>query len=242
MNFTEVIRVAQEATQVETVTINGIEYTNREIFIPPTRRTPPTLRLNTLSGIAKYLEAIDEEHVYPSFIHVEDHATVHLYGQMAVEYEDRHCILTATAKHYITPFKFEVYIPVEKMIIALKSCFEPTEDLDNLVAIIGNLKEEKISRFSDDGCTQTVTARTGLGVVEDRPVPNRVTLRPFRTFSEIQQPSGLFVFRMQQAAKTGEPPTCALFEADGAAWKIEAIQNIVDHLTHATMGRFPIIS
>jgi hypothetical protein len=242
MDFSEVIRVAQEATAIQTLAVDGLLYTDRQIYLPPKRKSLPTLRLNTLSGIVQYLSSINEDRIDPTFIHVENHKTVHLYSQLSAEYDDRHCVLTASADQYLTSFKFGSYIPVEQMIVSLKSCFDPTPDLELLVSIIGNLKEEKVSKFSDDGITQTVTARTGLGVIEDVKVPPRVALKPFRTFSEVAQPEGLFVFRMQASSKSGEPPNCALFEADGSAWKLTAIESIVTHLAEATINRFPIIS
>jgi len=54
-------------------------------------------------------------------------------------------------------------------------------------------------------------------------VPNPVTLRPYRTFSEVEQPASQFVFRMKTG---GSSPSCALFNADGGAWALEAIENI----------------
>jgi len=56
-----------------------------------------------------------------------------------------------------------------------------------------------------------------------------VVLRPYRTFLEIEQPASAFVFRLRRG-REGELPTCALFEADGGRWKLEAIERIRDYL------------
>ena len=58
-------------------------------------------------------------------------------------------------------------------------------------------------------------------------VPNPVTLRPYRTFTEVTQPESEFVFRMKDDSMS---VYCALFEADGGAWKREAMKNIKEHL------------
>ena len=55
-------------------------------------------------------------------------------------------------------------------------------------------------------------------------VPNPVLLKPYRTFIEVQQPESAFIFRMQDG------PRAALFEADGGAWRIEAMENIRAYL------------
>lgn len=54
--------------------------------------------------------------------------------------------------------------------------------------------------------------------------PNPVTLRPYRTFSEVEQPSSEFIFRINQLANM------ALFEADGGKWRLDAINNIANYL------------
>lgn len=43
---------------------------------------------------------------------------------------------------------------------------------------------------------------------------------PLRTFYEVEQPSSPFVLRFSENAKV------ALFEGDGGAWKLEAVENI----------------
>jgi len=54
--------------------------------------------------------------------------------------------------------------------------------------------------------------------------PNPVTLRPYRTFSEVEQPASLFVFRIDKQANM------ALFEADGKHWVADAVGNIAAYL------------
>ena len=65
------------------------------------------------------------------------------------------------------------------------------------------------------------------GKVDDI-VPNPCRLRPIRTFTEVEQPASLFVFRLEQGSN--ETVTGALFEADGGAWKLEAMSNIKRYL------------
>lgn len=55
-------------------------------------------------------------------------------------------------------------------------------------------------------------------------VEPKVKLKPYRTFREIEQPASVFLFRLKN--RDGAPPECALFEADGGAWKLEATDKI----------------
>jgi hypothetical protein len=105
--------------------------------------------------------------------------------------------------------------------------FSPEGDRAKVLSIVGNIKEESVKNTGDDGVTQTVTARAGIARVENVEVPNPVMLYPYRTFREVAQPGSLFVLRL----RTGQvAPTCALFEADGGRWRLEAIDRIAAYL------------
>ena len=69
--------------------------------------------------------------------------------------------------------------------------------------------------------------KTGVASRGNAKVPNPVQLSPYRTFVEVEQPESKFVFRMREGAR------CGLFEADGGAWKLEAMNNIKEYLKEA---------
>ena len=89
---------------------------------------------------------------------------------------------------------------------------------------VGNLTEDAVRTMTDDGVSQVTAVRTGVATVADVKVPNPVSLRPFRTFIEVDQPESRFIFRMREGGR------CAIFEADGGAWKLEAKKNIYNYL------------
>ena len=51
-------------------------------------------------------------------------------------------------------------------------------------------------------------------------------LKPYRTFTEVEQPESDFIFRMKDMGSV----CCALFEADGGAWRNVAMHNIKAYL------------
>lgn len=95
--------------------------------------------------------------------------------------------------------------------------------------IVGNLSQGTEANFADDGMTQQVMAKAGVARVAMVSLPNPVELRPFRTFADIGQPASKFVLRIKADKDHG--PRCALFEADGGAWKNTAIATIKAWLT-----------
>lgn len=112
----------------------------------------------------------------------------------------------------------------------LQSTFVKNEDRDIVLRVIGNIRDEKVMEYGDNGISQAVTAKTGVATVENVAVPNPVLLAPYRTFTEIEQVESNFVFRMKDG------PSAALFEADGAAWKNEATRRIKEYLDKELEG------
>ncbi|WP_420841227.1 hypothetical protein [Evansella clarkii] len=128
------------------------------------------------------------------------------------------------AEAWIPEFRFDRFYDAETFNIKLQSTFVKNEDRDIMLKVVGNIKEENVASVGDDGTSQSVVAKTGVASVGNVKVPNPVLLAPYRTFVEVEQPESEFVFRMQSG------PTCALFEADGGAWKIKAMQRIKEYL------------
>ncbi|HRT84379.1 MAG TPA: hypothetical protein P5523_07040 [Bacteroidales bacterium] len=142
-----------------------------------------------------------------------------------------------TAEAFAPKFNFYQFYDVESFIIAMQSCFVQNEDSDRILRIVGNIREEAVKQTGDNGISQMVTAKTGIATVEEVKVPNPVILAPYRIFREIEQPESKFVFRMQMG------PRCALFEADGGAWRLNAMARIKEWLEIELEGlKIPIIS
>ena len=84
-----------------------------------------------------------------------------------------------------------------------------------------------MAEYGDDGVSQKATIKTGIASKEAAIVPSPVTLTPYRTFTEIAQSPSQFIFRMKQ---NGGVIQCALFEADGGAWKNYVKDAIAEYL------------
>lgn len=196
---------------------------------------PDVLLFHTLTGLAGYLESsvelTDDKDLSNTFIVIDSPTRVRLCEAVSGVFEQRPNLVMVEA---ITPM-FEnsdprgrsnldpVWLDPETFIIRSQSMFEETEDLKAMLAIVGNIREEAVQKTKDDGVTQEITARQGvvIGTVE---LPNPVTLKPYRTFVEVDQPESKFILRM----KTG--PHVAIIEADGGAWQNEAMTRIKDWL------------
>lgn len=180
------------------------------------------IQVSSLSAIVEYLKSDFDDYARGSvMVHIESPTSVSVFEEVNVN-SNRSVFMTAAAM--LPNFRFDNWYDAESFNIKLQSCFVKNEDKDIILKVVGNIKEDAVKTVGDDGVSQAVTAKTGVATVATVQVPNPVALRPFRTFIEVEQPESDFIFRMQNG------PRCALFEADGGAWKLEAMDNIKEYL------------
>ena len=110
----------------------------------------------------------------------------------------------------------------------MQANFDITPDLETILKVAGNVEAKTTANYGDDGVTQKTTIKQGIASKADVLVPNPVTLTPYRTFLEVEQPSSEFVFRIKD---NGGAPVFMLVEAEGGLWRAEAMQNIKEYLT-----------
>lgn len=209
---------------------NGKEYSDRKFYDVSefeNHLAPAVLHTTTLTSIVDFIEKnVDEETDFPL-----DRIIIHIMQPNKVLLTSE---VTETGARWdrvlaeINPgtFKFGQFMDRETFNINLQTLFLPDEGRASLLGLIGKISDGAITEGEDDGITQRVTVRQGIQRVGNADVPNPVFLTPFRMFPEAVQPQTPFVFRLQPGRGEGAMPTCALFEADGSGWRLEAMQNI----------------
>jgi hypothetical protein len=194
-------------------------YSTQQLY-PIKESTPNVIGVRSLSGFVDYIKS-KFDGINPLMIHVESPTEVIASSQFNRDH-NRNELIKASAM--LPSFNFDRWYDAEDFNIKLQSCFVRNEDRDIMLKVVGNIKEEAVNSVGDDGVSQSVVAKTGVASVGNVKVPNPVFLAPYRTFVEVEQPESDFIFRM----KSG--PSCALFEADGGAWKLEAMGLIKQYL------------
>lgn len=179
-----------------------------------------TIVLSSLSGLAEMIKQEMSEYNLPLFVRATSAERVHVFGAIRDDMQ-RERPFTAEAK--FIDFDFNAYISIENMIICLKSRFAPTEDRDYLVQLLGNITDQQSVQTKDDGITQSATVKSGIQLIGEQRIKPIVTLKPYRTFLEVEQPESDFLIRLKDGR-------AALFEADGGAWEREAVKNVADKL------------
>lgn len=209
----------------EIMDINGETYSdkplNRIVYNPKASR----IEMTTLTSLVEYIKARIDVMDDKMIIHVVSPTIVQLYSQLDFDREREH-IVTVNAQ--LPDFTYGRYMGHESFIIALQSKFIGNDDRELLLKFAGTVENGTVAQYGDDGITQKATIKTGIASKGDAVVPNPVKLRPYRTFLEVEQPESSFIFRMRQDERSGVE--CAIFEADGGAWKNTAMKKIKEYL------------
>lgn len=203
--------------------------------IVPPQASP--LQVGSLSALAEYLKANkDGLKAEECAILVSSPSEVELVGKLAPHSLQRQMYALAQARGL--PDRYESPgMGQEEFIVWLQTCFAPSGGRDGLLAMAGRITAEEIRQEDDDGITQTVTARGGISLLSNLKIPNPVQLRPYRTFSEIDQPESPFIFRVSKRGK-GEAAyvSFSLHATGDQRWQAEACLSIGVWLTKAAPG------
>lgn len=210
-----------KANSLPDIDRGGNLYTTRQLHIiePP---RPEAVVVHTLSGLVDLISALSLKEV---FIHVEGPTEVSVQGQSTNTAGKRAEFVSCSVVRDTNPFTFGQFYNPEEFVIALQSKFADGGDLQSLLVLASNVKQEAVTINEDDGFSQKLSASAGVHLKAATTAKPRVTLLPYRTFPEVEQPASVFLFRARGGSPT-ELPKLALFEADGGKWRSDAIENI----------------
>lgn len=211
--------------------IAGRQYSDRPLT-PLADPAVPPLRVSTLTGIVEYLKANPDELVLDDILcHVASPTEVVIISRLEGMFPARQLYIQAKAP--ILKLPFNDWIESEPFIIAAQACIVDDGDRETILKYLSEVVAISESTTSDNGATQGVTVKTGIASKAVKALPNPVTLRPYRTFIEVEQPASKFVFRAKQ---DGGRMQYLLAEADGNAWCAEAMRNIKAYMEATVPG------
>lgn len=211
--------------------------------IKPFHALPESRKFLNLTGLVAYLNAnpdglgfhVQGLGVAPDvknkgvYLHVTHFNRLVLIGPP--ESEDRKNPLYAVAESPVSnDFPFDKFMPVEMLVIKLRSLFQPNEDLSQIVEMLQTIDNTESVKQQDDGVAQSISIKKGGSGVLTMLGTNKGAFRvkPFRTFAEIDQPEIDVIFRLKTDTENGA--SGALFSAGGTGWELTAISRIGDYI------------
>lgn len=214
--------------------INGDMYSDKPLHrIDTYYPKASALEMNTLSSLVEYIKSNVDKFAEKMVVQVVSPEEVRFFS-MLDDNRDRETVAVVRA---ITPsFDYGRFIDHETFCINVQSKFVDDDNTDKtlLLKFAGTVESGSVAEYGDDGVTQKAAVRQGIASKTEAVVPNPVYLMPFRTFIEVRQPASNFIFRMKEGGMGGI--SCAIFEADGGAWKLEAMDRIRFYLERELEG------
>lgn len=210
-----------EMAKPNEIELGGTKYIDKRLYAISAPR-PEALEFKSLKGLCDTLKAELMASEERTIVRVTSASRVDVYTSPYGNDNQRTYLYSCKAQ--LPVHEFGRFISLESMIIALRSKYVRTGILDEHVQLLGSIFEESSVATLDDGISQSAVVKKGVALKANRTINPIVRLAPYRTFSEVEQPSSDFLFRLKEGGMA------ALFEADGGAWEIEARHNIAEFL------------
>lgn len=210
-----------EMAQPKTFDVDGSVYASKDlVFIQDKKQTPAEIDVTGLDSICKLVKN-EADHVgLQIFIQVKDHKNISVFTSLDSDEDRLHLYRCVADTPNVTMGR---YMPYENAVIELRSLYIPNEGTDYLLKLLSSISSESKVTSSDNGVTQKVEAKAGIALSSMVEIKPRVSLQPFRTFIEVDQPESEFLLRVNDRGEIG------LFPADGGVWKLEATRNIATY-------------
>jgi len=119
----------------------------------------------------------------------------------------------------------------DEFCLALQTDFVQTEAQQKLLALAGNIVAESITTSTDDGVSSVVTRRKGIASKSRDTAPSLITLQPWLTFDEIQQPEIMYALRIK--SNEDQEPTFSLTPSKATQWKLKAERDIAEYIENS---------
>lgn len=181
----------------------------------------PILTLSTLTGLVAAFNANLDSFTEKgeSAVQVESFDTVALVSLAADEWGRRQVWARAKSAE-INPFQFDTYMDPEKFLITAQAGFMPIDGhYTNMLRLCSSLKAGSSVQIADDGYSQKIVIHEGGVEHGEVDLPPRISLRPYRTFREIDPVESDFLLRFK-GQKEGLPQV-SLIPVDAGRWKTD---------------------
>lgn len=186
---------------------------------------PSSLRLGSLDALVQLVktEAVPNYTASTIYVSASSATGVDCFLQPSPEDSMHRCVLYTAEARDVPGFRNRDWT-FEEAMIGLRSQFQPTEDIAYMLDLLSHMSVDQNVQSDDNGVTQTVQVKQGISFVANETVRPIVTLAPYRTFQEVDQPASQFVFRVDNKRNI------MLAEADGGMWKLAARRTVKQYL------------
>lgn len=214
----------EKITELATPKIFEVEdtvYASKQLtFVQDKKCRPSCISVTGLDSVCKLVRNEIDHVDLQVFIQVSSYREVSVFTTFDGD-DERYYLYRCTADTpNVTMGRFMDY---ENAVIEIRSLYIPNPDTQYLLQLISSVSNESKVTSTDNGVTQKIEAKAGIALSTMVEVKPRVSMKPFRTFVEVEQPESEFLLRISGKGEIG------LFPADGGVWKLEATRNVAKY-------------
>lgn len=219
----EFIAHIQETTRPQIVKIDGSNFAiapgGAAIEIRPTIDHPDTLPLHSLDALVKLVRTEASKAENPLYITIPDHLTARCFGQPHPDARFFRQVYYEAKATDVPGWGEQTELGFEEAQIALRTRFQETPDTMYAMKLLSDICCGAQVVYNDTGIATTVTTKKGVALQSNEQVRPIITLKPYRTFQEVEQPESIFLIRVNERR-------ISFTEADGGMWKLKARQTV----------------
>lgn len=187
---------------------------------------PGELSLSSLDALVKMIRseaAAIHGSEAPFYITIPDHLTAKCFLHPL---ETKRCLRPVLYVAHATDvpgWDSKNEMGFEEAQIAMRTRFQETADTAYLQKLLSEITCGAKVTMNDNGIATSVVTQKGVALQSNEVIRPIVSLRPYRTFQEVEQPSSQFLIRINERR-------ILFVEADGGMWKLKARETIKAHL------------
>ena len=193
------------------------------------RNSPDMIQPINLSSLAALVTFVQQEAidlVDKLFISVDSPTKVNCFTSPQEEAQQLRTYLYSATATDVPGWSEKVNMGFEEAIIALRTRFQYTKDLDYALQLLSSITSGSKVTLNDNGIATSVVTQRGIALQDNAAIRPIVNLRPYRTFMEVDQPESSFLIRVSERA-------ISFVEADGGMWRLSARQTVLSYLCAA---------
>ena len=223
------IEKIQELSRAQIVTVDDIPYVvDGDGNYKQIRPELDAVELITLHSLEALITLVQTEGIKfimdgPLYITIPSHTTVRCFTHPVPENRMKRDGLYWVEATDVPGWNEKVTMSFDEAMIALRTRFQATPDSEYALKLLSDITTGSKITLNDNGIATSVVSRTGVSLQTNAPIRPIISLRPYRTFQEVEQPASQFLIRVSERGIT-------FAEADGGMWKLAARKTVRDYL------------
>lgn len=195
--------------------------------VRPTIDAAEPLDLHSLDALVKLVktEAL-AKYKAPVYLTIPTHEKVQCFLRPDSEKRENRQFLYFASAVDVPGWEGATTLKFEEAMIAIRTRFQETPDSQYALKLLSDITTGSKVTYNDNGIATSVVTKTGVALQSNEAIRPIVTLRPYRTFQEVEQPASPFLIRINERGIN-------FVEADGGMWKLQARRTVKEYLDQA---------